>query len=257
MTANLAGQLRFGWEARKEAALKILRDHKPDIIGFQEFGVTNWDDLKAAIPQHLLAEGREAGDIFMNCIAENNCQFDALDFETFWLTPDGTYGKAWGGAERGATWLRVRDRKIGKEFLILNTHLDNRSAQARTKATDVIIKFLENWHIPVIITADSNVSVDSPDDRWKDPLLREPYDKFLASGFTDCWTATHPGEQRPQTFHAFQGDKYVLDRYGTWDTEWILVRGFTPVSCSLITESVDGIYPSDHYWMTAKIAFET
>ncbi|MGK5643254.1 endonuclease/exonuclease/phosphatase family protein, partial [Streptomyces sp. URMC 126] len=84
----------------------------------------------------------------------------------------------WGGATvRMATWVRFEDRRDGRRFTLLNTHLDHRSATARINATRLIVERLggPDRSLPVVVTGDFNV-----------PAHRDPvYDTLLAAGLVD------------------------------------------------------------------------
>lgn len=261
MTANLAGQARYGWNDRKEIARKVFSKTTADIIGFQEFGVfetgrTNWDVLGSARRELILVPGEVVGDIMINSLAYNPVMFEFIDFQTFWLHPNNKPEEAWGGKPRGATCVKLKERETRKNFLFYNIHLDNVSSMARKKGIVVILRHMrtirDDENTPIIVVGDSNVSVDSPHESWRNQDLREPYEIMLRAGFVDTWTAVH-GHPRPHTFHAFKGDRYEADKWGTWDTEWILARKCKPISCILIQDSVDSKYPSDHYWMESDI----
>lgn len=257
MTANLAGQYRMGWSARRQVAAKIFAVCPAHIIGFQEFGLDNWETLSPTRPELAFVQGKQAGDIFINPIAFDARRFSMVETGTFWLSPDGAYGKAWGGKERGTTWVHVRERESDKELLFINTHLDNISADARTKGVELILAFSQKFpDLPTVVVGDSNVSVCSSHMRWQEFDMRRPYE-LMREMFVDVWMATHvPNPWRPCTYHGFQGPDFGGDPYGTYDPEWIWVRGdISPVNCVLVRDAIGGVWPSDHYWMMAHLCW--
>jgi endonuclease/exonuclease/phosphatase family metal-dependent hydrolase len=259
MTANVAAQKRMGWHERKNVAAQIFKSVPCHLVGFQEFGLDTWEVLGPARPDLGIIHGMVAGDINVNAIAYDLHRFSPLTSGTFWLSEDGSYKKGWDGDERGASWAFMMDQKRKRKFLIVNVHLDNKGSQAQSKGIELVRDFIlkEPKDLPVIVTADSNVSIDSKHPRWKNPELRRPYQTMIDAGFIDSWVATHKHNPiRPFTYHAFQGPDYSGDDFGTYDTEWILVRGFKPLNCVLVRDSIGGIYPSDHYPMMALMNYD-
>jgi len=88
-------------------------------------------------------------------------RFERLDRATFWLStrPDEAGSKSWDtSAPRIATWVVLRDRSTGDELVMINTHLDHRSAEARAEGAKLIRERLAALagDRPVILTGDFN-----------------------------------------------------------------------------------------------------
>jgi endonuclease/exonuclease/phosphatase family metal-dependent hydrolase len=81
---------------------------------------------------------------------------------TFWLSesPDAPGSLGWGaGLPRICTWARLIDRVTGQAMLHLNTHLDNRSPDARHHGAKLILERaagLAEAGDAVILTGDMN-----------------------------------------------------------------------------------------------------
>ncbi|MDB4940440.1 MAG: Endonuclease/Exonuclease/phosphatase family [Candidatus Doudnabacteria bacterium] len=290
----------MGWKQRADLATEVFGNMPVGLVGFQEFGRkdpenpeqrNSWNSLHRGHPEMDVYYGEEAGDIFINPIAFDPVRFELIERGTFWLSDDGSYKKGWDGVvEHGASWVLVLDRAMRRTFLHINAHLDNKGIVARAEGVRLILQFAEgnfrsNRPLPTIITADSNVSVGSPQGTlgsphqrwadpekrsWGDPDMRRPYDMMVKAGFTDTWIAAHPYDpnqgrvlgqltslRRPMTYHGFQGVDYRGDGWGTWDTEWIFVRGFKVLNSVLVKDNKGGIYPSDHYPMMALLDYES
>lgn len=265
-TFNMAGQNWMGAQERARVMANVFRNTNAQLIGFQEFGLHTKEMLKPARRdeiQYLL--GEKLGHIYINTIGYDYTRFTPLKQGTIWLCKDHTCNKGWDGSIRGASWAIFADAKTEAEFLFFNVHLDNKGKEARIKGIERILIFieLEFPQIPAILTADSNLSVDSPklnkagiSKMWADPELRKPYELMLEAGFVDTWVESHPNMPRPCTYHGFSGHlDYEIDEWGTWDTEWIFTRGFQVHNCLIIRDSEGGTYPSDHYWMKAQLDF--
>lgn len=262
MTMNVAGQDWMGFPHREKPAGEIFRKQNADIVGFQEIGLANWDNVFGpARPDLVLAKGREAGDIVINSFAYRPARFALLMYDTFWLSPNCTYMKAWDGAERGVTWGHLKDRETGREFVFINAYLDNKGVIARRESVRLIVEFVEQLGaMPIILVGDLNMSVDSPHiELWGRPEMREPYDELLQARFVDVWPETHAGDKRPCMYHKFKGHEYEVfkdDEYGTYDTDYIMTRGpLKAVSSRLVTEKFANKFPSDHFWMEATIGW--
>ena len=261
---NIAGPNWMGYPDRKKVAQRVYRDMDTvQLIGFQEFGIHNYDGLKS-IRRHMhFLHGEKLGHYNVNTIAYDGDRLTAAEHGTFWLSEDKTKKPGWGGGIRAASWAKFDDNMTDQPFGHVNAHLDNKDAEAREKGILQILEFIESEFeegLPVIITADSNVSIQSPDVRWRAKEMRAPYDLLVKAGFVDTWTATHksqntsvPDVLRPYTFHGFQGSHYRLDEYGTYDTDWIFVRGFNPLNSVPVYDSYGSTFPSDHYPITAQL----
>lgn len=51
-TFNVGGQYRLGWAERRLLSMRLLEELNPDVIGFQEYGVTTHADYWPIMP-HL------------------------------------------------------------------------------------------------------------------------------------------------------------------------------------------------------------
>ena len=85
---------------------------------------------------------------------------------------------------------------------------------------------------------------------------RDPYDLFVKHGFVDTWAAAYPhGHPVPFTFHGYLGNQYVADRYGTWHTDWIMVKNLEVARHEIIRQADPSSHPSDHYPVVASVRF--
>jgi endonuclease/exonuclease/phosphatase family metal-dependent hydrolase len=153
------------WDKRKHASINMIREEQPTVFGTQE-GV--WEQMSYFVDNlpeygHIgigQDDGKLEGEIMS--IFYHKDKVELLDGGIFWLseTPD-VPSIGWGASQhRSCTWTKMRDKKSGKEFFYLNTHLDHRSWPAREESVKLILARIEELtggsNIPVFITADWN-----------------------------------------------------------------------------------------------------
>ena len=153
------------WDNRKHASINMIREELPTVFGTQE-GV--WEQISYFVENlpeygHIgigQDDGKLEGEIMS--IFYHKDKVELLDGGIFWLseTPD-VPSIGWGASQhRSCTWTKMRDKKSGKEFFYLNTHLDHRSWPAREESVKLILARIEELtggsDIPVFITADWN-----------------------------------------------------------------------------------------------------
>lgn len=157
------------WEIRKDMLRDLIDEYMPDSIGLQEVTTTWREILDSYVFNESYAsvgEPRTAGGE-ANPIYYRADKYELIDSGTFWLsdTPD-VVGSAIEGCNypRICTWVHLRDKVTGNEFVHLNTHLDhngNNEAKVgrsiRTQQFTVILKFMQRFeNIPMIVTGDLN-----------------------------------------------------------------------------------------------------
>lgn len=243
------------WPHRAARAAALIARHRPDVIGFQEFQLAHWDSFTALLPDY----GRLAGPKVDNqepwaypAIFWNVDRLQLLTRGGFYLsqTPD-RFSRDWDSAyTRGAAWAQLRLSEFDPQpLLFLNTHLDNRSEEARRQQAAVLLAQAEKQRLadqPIFITGDFNCDPGSPAyTTLTGGGFRDPY---LEAGLTD---GPDTG-----TFHNYTGrrgnDKHRID--------WILMRPgaivLTTVACEILTDAEPPLYPSDHYPVLATIRLE-
>jgi endonuclease/exonuclease/phosphatase family metal-dependent hydrolase len=165
-------------------------------------------------------------------------RIEVLSTNHFWLsdTPEKPGSSTWGNKNRRmVTWLRLKDRRVGNEFYLFNTHLDHQVQLAREKSAALIRSRVEALkpELPVILTGDFNAGPEN-----------EIHALFVKDGFfTDSWSLN--AEQRSKGLGSFNGFKAVPGESERID--WILLRGAVVADVVEInTFSRDGHFPSDH-----------
>ncbi|MCX7030062.1 MAG: endonuclease, partial [Spirochaetes bacterium] len=129
------------------------------------------------------------------------------------------------------------------ELRIVNTHLDHISQRARVHQAGMIAQdcFAYPPGYPQVLTGDFNCD-------HRNPAVAV----LLKSGFRDTYETVHGTSDPFGTFHGFRGRDYQ-GRIGKMD--WVMVRGDCAVrAAEIVTDSENGRYPSDHFFVSADIA---
>jgi len=232
------------WELRRDLTAATIRRANPDVIGTQELFKRQGDDLVTRLPRYSwIGIGRSGtgrpDDEHMGVFYRT----DRLRVErwgNFWLsdTPKVPGSITWGHPlPRMVTWAIFR-KGHGKRFALFNTHLPYREEDeaAREKGAALLAARIPAiaGDLPVVLTGDFNTVPDSPTHRR------------LAQDLTDAWTATAQHSGPEATFHGFTGkpDRRI---------DWIFVKGFTPLSVTVIDTRKGDVFPSDHYPVVAVL----
>lgn len=231
------------WPNRKEMAAGVIRFHDADFAGLQEALLGQIEDLQARLPEYdWIGVGRDDGESAgeFTPIFYRQDRFELEDQDTFWLseTPEVPGSKSWDTAiTRIATWGAFRDRRTGDRFIVLNTHFDHIGTEAREESAKLIVDRLSAFDVPVIVTGDFNATPDSA-----------PY-AVMTNSLRDAFEATQTPHYGPtSTWNGF--DEIQPNRR----IDYIFVSNdVTVLRHGILSETVDGRFPSDHLPVLAEI----
>lgn len=247
-----------GWTARRKSCLTIIKAQKADLIGFQEVLKVQADDLKKAMPDYgcFGFEGPEMdvdperyNGIAKNLVMYSKKRYEMLSAGCYWLseTPEIGGSKSWNTARaRHLNWLRLKDKRSGKEFRIMAVHLDHKDQEARNKQGELLVRESNQYlpDFPQILVGDFNVTAQNP-----------VYGIITSGGWKDTYTAIHGDKDPGATFHNFEGTGYAKAKTNG-KIDFIFTKGkFKSLAADIIYDQLDGIYPSDHFFIRAEIAF--
>lgn len=159
------------WKYRYPASGMMLDDQKPDIFGLQEALPEQKQYLEDVLPNYKSVgvprdDGKKNGEIM--AIFWNKKTIKMLKWGTYWLseTPD-VPSKGWDAAcMRTATWTLLKDKKSGKKFYYVNTHLDHVGWEARKNGLALIVERIASMNpknYPMVLTGDFNMEIDRPE----------------------------------------------------------------------------------------------
>jgi endonuclease/exonuclease/phosphatase family metal-dependent hydrolase len=230
------------WSQRRPVMAELLGREQPTLMGTQEGLYGQLRDLAADLPDHYdwIGEGRLGGsrDEFMAIFFDTR-RLEPVEYDHFWLsdTPNVIGSNTWGNdSVRMVTWVRFHDRRTGKDFVALNTHLDDESEYSRERAAALIrdrIRAIPTA-LPVLLIGDFNDGAE----------YSRPYAILTTdTGLTDTWLAAR--QRRTPVYRSWH-DYRPLERDGK-RIDWVLTRGQVHVDAvGMNTFSRKGERPSDH-----------
>lgn len=141
--ANTSDLGKTSWFYRADLIVKNIEAEAPTIIGFQEATkwqynymcrtLTGYDSVMTFRDDTLIAE---ACPVFYRTDL-----YDLVDKGSFWLseTPE-KMSKDWGSAcYRICSYVILKEKQTGLDFVVFNTHLDHVSEEARIKGIGVVL----------------------------------------------------------------------------------------------------------------------
>lgn len=165
---------------RKDRVLSVIKDHNPDIIGFQEATESMKKWLNVVLNDYIVVGcGRDkhyGGE--STPIAYKKDKFDLIELTNFWLSntpsvPASTYGLDQSGCPRIVTSTILRHKDTNKRFLYINTHLDHVGRQARLLSSKQLINFIKEKEIPCVLTGDFNALPNTPEIKEVSSYLKD------------------------------------------------------------------------------------
>ena len=231
------------WEFRYPATALMIEDQQPDVFGVQEAHDFQILFIKENFRHYdCVGVGREDGKSKGEhmSIFWNKKKISLIKSGTFWLseTPDKP-SKGWDAhCKRTATWALMKDKRTGKKFYFVNTHLDHRGKLAQKNGLALIVSRIDEINpqgYPMVLTGDFNVKPNNPVLTDLDKIMQSSrkvakktdnhqtfngwgkaksdavIDYIYVSGFSDCieyQTVTKPYAER----------KFISDHYPIFTT---------------------------------------
>jgi endonuclease/exonuclease/phosphatase family metal-dependent hydrolase len=145
-------------------------------------------------------------------------------------------------------WISADLTVRGRTVRVIATHLESFSAAVQQAQGDELVAGPASTSLPVIIAGDLNTGPLA-----SGGFLTPTYQQILASGFTDTWSVTNPDV--PGMTNAFHAEDPYGPSVPDKRIDLVLVNGsLRPVSDTLTgTSPVDGLWPSDHAGVIARI----
>lgn len=146
----------------------------PDSIGTQEMNSAWMERLRELMPEYDSYGVKRGGDDSekkseMNTVFWKKEKFTCLDKGTFWLseTPQKESRYADAGCHRICTFVVLEDKSTKKQYVHMNTHLDNAGEQARTFGAEVLVQKTQELkndypQAVIVLSGDFNDYLDGP-----------------------------------------------------------------------------------------------
>jgi endonuclease/exonuclease/phosphatase family metal-dependent hydrolase len=250
-----------GWKSRRDLCIEVIRAQKPDVVCCQEVLREQMEDLERGLKDFagFGFEGPEMDPrkpgyqgIAKNPIFYARARYELVSAGGFWLseTPHLPGSLSWESARaRHVNWVRLRERASGRQFRVLDTHLDHVSQRAREEQIKLILAEAAVYapDFPQVLAGDFNAGVANA-------VLKLALD----AGWTNTRTAAPSPVDEGNTTHGFLGEKYVPKTEAArkrGPIDFILTHGpISTLAWKIIRDSRSGRYPSDHYFVSAKVA---
>lgn len=253
---------------RRERVLRVIRDYNPDVLGVQEARDLQIVDLREVMPDYEFYglgrdDGKKGGEYAG--IFYRKDRFERLKEGSFWLSttpekPGTTFYTAPNAVPRMASWLILRDKPSGQEFIVLNTHWDHISDEARRKSATLIRSRLEELsdQLPAIVMGDLNVPEDAPATKALIGASSKPSPSGRGQGegggiLIDSYRKLNPKRTTEEaTYNNWQGTTA-----GSRIDFILHSQQFAPTAAEIVRTNYDGRLPSDHYPITATLRLES
>lgn len=231
---------------RSKVAVEMLKSYMPDSFGVQEC-TPRWKRIFAYnLGDKYDCVGR-ARDYFgpfteYSAIYYLKDKYNLIDSGTFWLseTPDKAYTKSFDSmCCRIATWALLEEKETGLRYTHINTHLDHKLDSTRDAQMTVLIERVLSitGDTPVVMTGDFNA--------YEDDSVYE----VACKHFDDSKYIAKTSDEGP-TFTKYE----TKEPNGKGAIDFIFVTKGTEVETyKIIRNTVQGIFPSDHYPIVTDI----
>ncbi len=233
------------WQYRYPASAMMISDQQPDIFGVQEaydFQVKYLEEYCEGYKSVGVGrdDGKKEGEHMS--IFYNKKTISLLKWGTFWLseTPE-VPSIGWDAAcKRSATWALMKDKRSGKKFYFVNTHLDHVGWEARKNGLALIVDRIDSINpenLPMVLTGDFNMTPERPEFEG----LKQ---KMLNTRAVAAKTDNHG------TFNGWGKDEESI-------IDYIWYKGFSscPIFETITKPYMERKFISDHYPVKAILFF--
>lgn len=247
------------WYKRAEYYLANIKEVQPDILGAQEVQAGQYEFLT----EHLEGYGSvvtyrdDKGARSESCpIFYSEARFELLGSGTYWLseTPD-EMSKSWGAKEyRITTYVKLKDKVTGLVIAVFNAHPEWKVDEGRNQELQVLAEKVGEMMKTVdktILLGDLNTYKEEANGAGIaalapiEALLADSKDLANAKGIANAYygiTFNNYGILNPEDPQA--GLDYIY-----------LPKDATVSAVGKVDKVYDGVYPSDHFPIYAKIKF--
>jgi len=251
------------WSKRQGLTAAAIVQFDADVVGVQEAFMSQLVDMQPALKDYQRVgvgrdDGAEEGETCS--ILFRGARIEALSHGTFWLsdTPEVPGSTSWGNkVVRICTWAQLRHKETGRNFYVFNSHFDHVSQPSREQSVRLIAKRIAaraETDVPFVLMGDLNADEGNVAIRF---LKGESVELAGGKGpetapvnVLDSFRVAQPEATEVCTAHGFSGKTEGRK------IDYLLVPpGVTVEAAAIDRMQKDGLYPSDHYPVTATLVF--
>ncbi|MBD2871646.1 endonuclease/exonuclease/phosphatase family protein [Paenibacillus arenilitoris] len=241
------------WDRRSVRVAETIERFAPVIVGTQEGSRPMLDVLKGHLGHYeYVGQGRGDGGADEYCAIFYDTRLLAIEEEgQFWLSeqPETAGSVSWDSSlPRICTWAHFRCVGLAHPgWLVFNTHLDHLGQRAREEGIlliwDKMRELGERKGVSALLMGDLNAEPDNAVIRF---LRGQAELGGRSARLADAYAASavRPGA----TYHDFKGGAEGEPIDYIFATPDVAIE-----QTRIVTDSVDGRYPSDHYPVTAVV----
>ena len=230
-------------ERRIKGIIDLIKRYDPDVIFLQEVTLKWYKILRKEFKDIYTFKGRDRLYLDKDCLKRDKernpvlfkkDRFSLLSSHTYWLGPDIMSPSKFEGSvfKRIFTSVKLKDTKNNKKIQAISTHFDYLKPEVREQQAEVLASYLKKQKGPLALAGDFN---------------GEPTEKgysLIANELTDLSVKFH---ETHITYHAY--DKFEHEKI-----DYIfLSKDINAKEFKLIKDKYEGVPPSDHYPLFAKI----
>ncbi|KAF3947063.1 hypothetical protein CMV_026751 [Castanea mollissima] len=266
------------WEKRRDLCISVITSYSPAILCTQQGLKSQLDYLHQGLPGYdqfgVSRKGSQDTSDEHCTIFYDKAKVELVEGGTFWLSesPSVPGSMSWGSLVPYVHTFQLKGvEPPGFSFQIVNTNMDELSPRARRRSALLTWQHIASLppSLPVVYCGGFNTQKESTTGRF---LLGRSREHGVVGDMRDVWpnARVRKNVSLIRTYHGFKGDKQGALEYLKlifralclcWDRQtqdlhidWILFRGrsLIPVSCEVVSDNIDGYYPSSHYPIFAE-----
>lgn len=245
---------------RRDKAEAVIAAAAPDIFGEQEGLPNQVADLQAAFPGYTYyGQGRNGGNGpnsgETNGIFYLTSRFTAVASGDFWLSttptvPGTTFvgGGSDTGNPRMVSWVDLYDNQSHQTYFVADTHWSLDTLAEQQSATFMRAELAQlAGGLPMLVLGDFNTTLGSTALQTLSGANSSGYK--LTDAYRHVFPTVGPNEA---TYHDFTGNQSG----SAIDHIFYDANTFTATAAAIVHTSFNGLYPSDHFPVTATLAVQ-
>jgi endonuclease/exonuclease/phosphatase family metal-dependent hydrolase len=239
----------FAWPARRQLVADLIQRENPDVLAIQEGLAFQLKELAVVLQDYTKFGQHRDGGLGgeFSGLYVRKAMATVVDSGELWLspTPEKVASKGWDAAlPRMAVWVDLKlaedgtDRSSGNLLRVYGTHFDHRGTEARLQSAELLLAHAQSGP-PAVFMGDFNAEESSA-----------PIQVFLKSLHQSAVLLCDPGNMLG-TFNGFK----TADG-GRRIDHILCAPGIEPIRAQIHSDQVNGIWPSDHFPVSATVRFQ-